>query len=340
MADETGAEAGGRSVPLNLDEIMKMMFLLSDKLTIRMINSLFNRNIPLDAKVVPENVEIHRFSQVDASVEEIRADMIVNIGGERFHIEFQTVNDETVVVRIFEYGFMVAIRDIKGMISSAREGAKLRYPKQCVIFVERDDSIPEHELTMPMELWDGEEKEYRVPLVRYWTETTDSLEAKQLEPLIPLQVFKLRKELAAIARSKKPESEKEKLTEAKLREMIGIYTEITDKIRKITEGGKVLTIYHAKQMLEALQHLSEYLYSKYHMYKKIEKEAITVSESIWSFDKWLVEGKKETAHEMFLNKEKIKKIRAYSKLPDKDLASVLREMPIEIQANYKMLNLT
>ena len=63
-----------------------------------------------------------------------------------------------------------------------------------------------------------------------------------------------------------------------------------------------------------------------------------MSESIWSFDKWLVEGRKKTAHNMFLKKEKIRKIREYSELPDEDLASVLREMPIEIQANYKMPN--
>jgi hypothetical protein len=43
-----------KKVPLNMDEIIKMMFKLSDRLTIGMINSLFRRNIPLDAKVIYE----------------------------------------------------------------------------------------------------------------------------------------------------------------------------------------------------------------------------------------------------------------------------------------------
>jgi hypothetical protein len=333
-----------------MDGIMKMLFRLSDKLTIGMINSLFGKDIPLDAKVTSESVEIHRFSQTEPAVDEIRSDMLLNINGERFHAEFQTVNDPTISVRMFEYGFTIAIQEIKSYLTHTKDGIKLNYPKQYIIFVEQDDKIPERELTMKVILWDGDEKEYTVPLMKYWQETPDSLEAKHLEPLLPLQVFKLRKSLAAIARSKKPESEKEKLMEAKLREMIKIYTEVTEKIRDLTEKEGRLTTYHAEQMLMALQHLSEYLYSRYKGYTEIEREAIQVSESVWSFDKWRNEGEqmglrkgelkghKETAHEMFVDGENIVKIRKYSKLPDKDLAEVLRELPKEIQSKYNLMN--
>ncbi|MCL1792306.1 MAG: hypothetical protein FWG34_00395 [Oscillospiraceae bacterium] len=107
--------------------------------------------------------------------------------------------------------------------------------------------------------------------MRYWEETAASLEAKHLEPLLPLQVFKLRKSLKAIAESKKPESEKAKLIEDKLREMIDIYTEVTEKIRDWTENSERLTAFHAEHMLEALQHLSEYLYSNYKSYAEVER---------------------------------------------------------------------
>ena len=210
-------ESNQQNIPLDMDEIMKMLFRLSDKLTIRMINSLFGKNIPLDAIVIPENVEIHRFSQIDTTIEKFRTDIILNINGERFHIEFQTVNDETMSVRMFEYGFMIAIQEIKSNLTNTKDGIKLNYPNQYVIFVEQNDNIPEHELTMKVILWDGDEKEYKVPLMQYWKETIDSLEAKHLEPLLQLQVFKIRKSLAEIARSKKSAAEKEKLIEEQLR---------------------------------------------------------------------------------------------------------------------------
>ncbi|MCL2814266.1 MAG: hypothetical protein FWD23_06675, partial [Oscillospiraceae bacterium] len=135
--------------------------------------------------------------------------------------------------------------------------------------------------------------------------------------------------------------EKEKLIEEKLREIITIYTEVTEKIRDLTENKEQLTAYHAEQMLMALQHLSEYLYSNYKSYRKIESEAIRVTESKWMISKVLRQGelksRKETAYEMFLDGKNIIEIRKYSKLQDEDLADVLANLPEDIQSKYSLL---
>ena len=47
---------------------------------------------------------------------------------------------------------------------------------------------------------------------------------------------------------------------------------------------------------------------------------------------------KETAQEMFLDGENIAKIKKYSKLPDGDLADILRELPKDIQTRYSFIN--
>jgi len=47
---------------------------------------------------------------------------------------------------------------------------------------------------------------------------------------------------------------------------------------------------------------------------------------------------KETAQEMFLDGENITKIKKYSKLPDGDLADILRELPKDIQTRYSFIN--
>ena len=358
-------KATAEKIPLNMDEILKMLFLLSDALTVRMINSLFKKTFPLDATVVLEKTEIHRFSHAGQRVEKIVADMVLSINGEKFHIEFQTMNDETMLPRMFEYGFVIAIAEAKSGLVRTHDGMKMNYPNQYVIFVERDDKIPANELTMQVTLWDGDVKEYKVPLLRYWEETADTLEAKQLEPLLPLQVFNIRKSLDAIARSDKSETEKEKLTEEKLREMIAIYTSVSEKIYDLTDAKALLTTQNAEQMLQALHHLSAYLYDRYKGYDEIESEAIRMSEAVWSFDRWRNEGRvegrkegrtegrkegrtegrtegtittrKETAYEMFQEGEKIEKIRKYSKLPDNILAEVLSTLPQTIQQNYNLI---
>jgi len=103
-------------------------------------------------------------------------------------------------------------------------------------------------------------------------------------------VFKIRKSLEAITKLKKTKAEKAKLIEEKLREVIKIYKEVTEKIRNMVDNEGQLTTLNAEAILDALQHLTEYLYSKYESYTKIEKEAIQVAESVWSFDKWRKEG--------------------------------------------------
>jgi len=339
MGDSTAEQ---KSVPLNMDEIMKILFNLSDELTIKMINSLFGKNIPPDAKVIVRDTAKRRFSFEEYEVSTLYADMILEIDDELYHVEFQTVNDDIILPRMFEYGFVISIEEVKSRIVRAKNGINMIYPKQYVIFVERDDTIPEDELTLKVTLWDGDVKDYKVPIMRYWKETPDSLEAKHLEPLLPLQVFNIRRDLERISKSKKPEVEKQKLTEAKLREVIEIYKTITEKIRDLTEEKGRLSMYHAEQMLNALQHLSAYLYDKYDKYIEIESEAIKMSKTAWGFDELRREGEhigelkrsRETAHEMFIDGELIEKIRKYSKLSDKDLISVLVTLPQTIQNKY------
>jgi len=341
MSDSTTEQ---KSIPLNMDEIMKILFNLSDELTIRMINSLFGKNISLDTKVITRDTGLRRFSFTETKVDNIYADMILDIGCEIYHIEFQTVNNDIILPRMFEYGFIISIEEVKSRLVRTKDGINMSYPKQYVIFVEQDDTIPEDELTMKVTLWDDDVKDYKVPIMRYWEETADSLEEKKLEPLLPLQVFKIRRDLERIAQSKKSEAEKKKLTESKLREVIEIYKSITEKIRNLTDAKGQLTIYHAEQMLNAVQHLSAYLYDKYDKYNEIESEAIRMSKSAWGFDELRREGehigelknRKATAHEMFIDGEQIEKIRKYSKLSDKDLVGVLVTLPQTIQSKYNL----
>ena len=117
-----------------------------------------------------------------------------------------------------------------------------------------------------------------------------------------------------------------------------IYTEVSEKVREMMERGDQMEPCQAEQMLLALQHLSEYLYGKYKGYTDIEKEAIKMGESRWSFSKWRdegrVEGSKETAKKMLLKNKPMDEIIEFTDLADKDLAEVLHELPQEIQSKY------
>ena len=143
--------------------------------------------------------------------------------------------------------------------------------------------------------------------------------------------------------------------------MITIFGEVMEKIHSLTEKPGRLTIYDARQMLDALQYLAEFLYSKYEKFNEIETEAVQVFKSKWGFeeidrawaerDKVLAErdkafkalererkSRKETAYKMFLDGEDVAKIKKYADLPEKDLADVLRGLPEDIQSKYNLVN--
>ena len=94
---------------LKLDQVMKVLFKLSKKVTLNMINRLFDENFTSEEVVIQyENSE---FIQDD--FDRIIGDIFITIKKNRqefrYHIEFQTLNDSSMVIRMFRYGFEKAV---------------------------------------------------------------------------------------------------------------------------------------------------------------------------------------------------------------------------------------
>ena len=93
---------------IKLDEILKSLFAVSKKVLITMMNSLFKENF--DVKMTEITFENNEFVSDDYDI--IRGDLFLKISkGNKpyhYHIELQTKNDATMVIRMFEYGFKEA----------------------------------------------------------------------------------------------------------------------------------------------------------------------------------------------------------------------------------------
>ncbi|MGM9530369.1 hypothetical protein [Intestinibacter sp.] len=96
---------------VKLDEILKRLFTTSNKVLIKLLNAIFEENFNPDEV----SVSITNSEFIDETLDVLRADMIFKVfekGNSNFdknkmnyHIEFQTKNDNTMVIRTFEYGF-------------------------------------------------------------------------------------------------------------------------------------------------------------------------------------------------------------------------------------------
>ncbi|MGL4772586.1 MAG: hypothetical protein ACRC2K_03385, partial [Clostridium sp.] len=175
---------------VKLDEILKFLFSTSKKVLLKLLNGVFEENFNIDE--VELTVSNNEFVEDDLGV--LRGDMffdIINhdINKISYHIEFQTKNDNTMVVRMFEYGFK------KGKEQSDNsDKRRIYFPKQKVIFFEENKNIKD-ELKLEIIFPSGESFLYTVDVIKYWELSEEELIEKKMYPLLPLQLFKLRKDL-------------------------------------------------------------------------------------------------------------------------------------------------
>lgn len=156
---------------IKLDQLMKVMFKLSKKVTVNLLNGLFDENYnPKDVKIQYTNNEF-----ILENLEKIYGDMFIRVEHYTkiitYHIEFQTQNDKSMAVRMFRYGFEKAVEVLD---KSSPEEIRLDFPKQLVIFLEENNNIKDNVsfvLTMP----DGNELKYNVPVMKYWKYTEEDL---------------------------------------------------------------------------------------------------------------------------------------------------------------------
>jgi hypothetical protein len=112
---ETGAKPkrnGGKKGKLKLDEIMRTLFSLSDQATLHLINGLFHESFSM------ENTSIRYGNSqfINDGYGRVNGDHCITLSTldtplqhDQFHIEFQTLNDKTMLVRMFRYGFEKAL---------------------------------------------------------------------------------------------------------------------------------------------------------------------------------------------------------------------------------------
>lgn len=249
-----------------MDQIVKSLFNVSHKAMLGVINECFGKNY------IPEEVSIERldpnFIKENLDFEVIEADIILKINDVKYHIEFQTVNDKKMEIRLFEYGFYIAKEDA----AVADDGMMtIRIPNQAVIFIEEDKSIRDQRMRIIFP--NGEEMIYDVETMRFWEYSIEDIKEKKMYNLLPLTIFKHRKTLQKLT-NKKPKLESEKQS-------------LLEDINRISKEVKQLIAYHelegedVHKIALAMTNLTEYLNATYIKDDNFGKEVINVTKTLY-----------------------------------------------------------
>ena len=106
--------------------------------TVSLINALFDRRYTLDSPVRFKETE--KIRKRGRTLGLFSADIPLNVEGDDFAIEFQINHNKIIGLRVFEYGFMQALRTKR--VSGNGELIEVVLPQACVVFFESTKITP------------------------------------------------------------------------------------------------------------------------------------------------------------------------------------------------------
>lgn len=274
---------------VKLDEILKSLFTVSSKVLINMLNSLFKENY------ATESTEVSFGSNefVDDDYHILRGDLFLKLRdadrSNHYHIELQTLNDDSMVIRMLEYGVSKA-KEIAKCVGDQQETV-FYIPKQLVIFIEQNSSIKD-ELRLRLIFPDGQEVKYLVPVMKYWEYGKEEILAQKLYPLLPLQVFKLRYQMEKIKLRKTHTEQELRVLIEEAQQIVEEMAHEASRLFKAEEidGGDL------HKILLANEELFRYLNSRYVNDEKLNEEVLSMTRTLYDpvvAEKAKLEGKLE-----------------------------------------------
>ena len=178
------------------DNVFKTMKSKHKRLFISVINDIFDKKYPLDAKVevLPSEGYLTESETADGSREiEVQiSDFLIKIGSEVYLLECQSYDDGSMAIRIAEYAFIVARQ-----FSTWDTGhATIPMPRFSVIYVKRTERTPKN-TTITFKFPDGQEVNYDSENVIIEEFTKEYIVEKSLFPYIPFYIARYEKEIAS-----------------------------------------------------------------------------------------------------------------------------------------------
>ena len=114
----------------------------------------------------------------------------------RYHLECQSTPDGSMVIRMFEYDVLVAIRNGE----QSKEGMVVRFPKSAVLYLRHTKKTPD-KLMIRIETPEGNVS-YSVPILKVKLYNVEEIFEKNLLFLIPFYIFSYEKDFKRISGDK------------------------------------------------------------------------------------------------------------------------------------------
>lgn len=176
------------------DDVFRTLVVDHRRMLLAFINEMFP-NLPDkyhgDERVVPlsEHYMMNRQNgEQDKRIIDSAVMVIAHNGDERiFHVESQSTNDGSMIIRMFEYDMQIALKTA-GEYTNGR--LRVEIPQSGVLFLRCNENTPD-EMSVELALPDGKEVSYSMPILKMIEYDADTLFNKELYLIAPFYLFNL-----------------------------------------------------------------------------------------------------------------------------------------------------
>ena len=228
------------------DSIFRSMSEKNPKLLIPIINEFFGEKYELNQKTELLHGEHH--IALEDYAEEI-TDSCIRINNKLYHIECQSNPDGSMVVRMIEYDFYIALEHVE--IEDGEH--EIKFPQSAVLYL-RYNSNTKDSLKMNISFPDGQRVVYEVPVIKLGNYSRDDILDKKLYFFIPYYLMKY-------------ENMKDEEIRSQMKEEYSIlYKGMQDALKK----GEI-DAYDMTNIVTFTNRLLEYLYPNNETSKEVEE---------------------------------------------------------------------
>ena len=219
------------------DDVFRTMQEKMPEQTIPLINDVFGTQYPIDTEIIQGRNEHHTENG------EVTTDSYLAIGRKRYHIECQSTEDQTMVLRMMEYDFAIGLENAMKVDGTYR----IQLPHPCILYLRGEKQVKY--LSLELVLFDGQIIKYQVPVIRMEWYSLNEIIEKNLVILLPFYMMRYEKMKDRI---EKDTAQRERIFQE--------YRSIEQYLEKIFLKKGMEKEF--RDMTELISRISDYIFSK------------------------------------------------------------------------------
>ena len=219
------------------DDVFRTMKEKMPEQTIPLINDVFGTQYPIDTEIIQGRNEHHTENG------EVTTDSYLAIGRKRYHIECQSTEDQTMVLRMIEYDFAIGLENAMKVDGTYR----IQLPHPCILYLRGEKQVKY--LSLELVLFDGQIIKYQVPVIRMEWYSLNEIIEKNLVILLPFYMMRYEKMKDRI---EKDTAQRERIFQE--------YRSIEQYLEKIFLKKGMEKEF--RDMTELISRISDYIFSK------------------------------------------------------------------------------